>query len=374
MTIAQIETFDVVYPVVGHFKFFSRPQGRAMGRPTVVVKVTSDDGTIGWGQAVPSPRWSYETPESVKSTIDVYLAPALIGRDPTDVDAIHTLMNAEIAPSFSTGQPIAKAAIDTALFDLNGRMTNRSIAEQLGRTSLRQISLSWTINPASLDAVPAEVELALSRGYSSFNVKVGPHVPSDLELCRLVRQLAPQAHLWADANGGYEESAALEMLSKLADLGFAALEQPVPANRLASYQRLKRSGSLPILMDEGVVSATDLEEFVGLDLLDGVAMKLSRCGGFREGARMMSIIERHDLLFFGSGLTDPDISLAASLAFFGAFQLAHPAALNAPQFLSGSIVQTAFIVENGALNVPVGHGLGISIDEARIPKNSGLVQ
>jgi L-alanine-DL-glutamate epimerase-like enolase superfamily enzyme len=105
-----------------------------------------------------------------------------------------------------------------------------------------------------------------------------------------------------------------------------------------------------------------------------VAMKLSRCGGFQEGARMMSIIERHDLLFFGSGLTDPDISLAASLAFFGAFQLAHPAALNAPQFLSGSIVQTAFIVENGALNVPVGHGLGISIDEARIPKNSGLVQ
>ena len=68
--IANIETFPLNYPTVGRFKFFEGPQGRPMGRPAVLVKITADDGTTGWGQSVPTPRWSYETVESVLSTID----------------------------------------------------------------------------------------------------------------------------------------------------------------------------------------------------------------------------------------------------------------------------------------------------------------
>src|SRR4051794_5174747 len=105
--IDRVETFDVVYPVAGWFKFFERPAGRPPGRATVVVKVTAE-GTAGWGQCVPSPRWSYETPETARSTIDLYLAPELVGRDPFDLPGLHAAMNRAIAPSFSTGQPIAK--------------------------------------------------------------------------------------------------------------------------------------------------------------------------------------------------------------------------------------------------------------------------
>src|SRR5690606_24321716 len=111
------------------------------------------------------------------------------------------------------------------------------------------------------------------------------------------------------------------------------------------YQRLRRQRALPILMDEPIVSRTDLEEFHHLGLLDGVAMKVSRCGGLSEAASLLDYMEQEGLLFYASGLTDPDLSLAASLLLFGAYDLSSPAALNGPQFLSGSILKAPLRVE-----------------------------
>ena len=79
------------------------------------MKITAGDGTVGWGQSVPAPRWSYETLETVNTTIRLHLAPELIGRDPSDLEGIRAVMEHAIAPSFSTGQPICKAGIDLAL-------------------------------------------------------------------------------------------------------------------------------------------------------------------------------------------------------------------------------------------------------------------
>lgn len=363
MKIQRVETFAVTYPTEGRFKFFARPAGLPPGRPTVVVKVTADGGRVGWGQAVPSPRWSYETPETVQSTIDLYLAPELIGRDPHDLDGLHAAMNRSIAPSFSTGQPIAKAGIDLALHDLVGRAAGQSLAERWGRRGVDRVALSWTLNVPTLDEVGPQVELARGRGYRSFNVKVAPDPAFDVELCRLVRGLAPDAFLWADANGGYNEEAAREVAPELAALGFAALEQPLPPNRLTGYQRLKKQGALPILMDEGIVSRADLEEFLKLGALDGIAMKVARCGGLTEAARILELVEQEGLFWLGSGLTDPDLALAASLALFGAFGLPYPAALNGPQFLRSTILQQPLQPADGCLRVPTGPGLGADIRE-----------
>jgi L-alanine-DL-glutamate epimerase-like enolase superfamily enzyme len=204
------------------------------------------------------------------------------------------------------------------------------------------------------------------RGYRHFNVKVAPDPVFDLELCRKVRQLVPDGFLWADANGGYDEATALAIAPKLADIGVPVLEQPLPANRLGGYQRLKRQGAIPIVMDEGVVSSVELEEFIRLDLLDGVAMKPARCGGLTEARRQIEMLLNEGLIFLGSGLTDPDLSLAASLLLYGAYDLQTPAALNGPQFLSGSLLTTEFQVTDGRVAVPTGPGLGVEVDVARL--------
>jgi len=397
--ITKIETFPVMYPTVGRFKFLEGPRGEPRGRPTVVVKITAEDGSVGWGQSVPSHRWSYETVETVLSTLDRYIVPVLIGMDPFDFDGIHAAMNRIIAPGFSTGQPICKAGVDLALHDLTGRLLHRSAAaawparghqEDLptapagwhglaqapereretgsARPSRDRILLSWTLNPRNLNEIEGLIEEGRRRGYRNFNVKVAPDLKFDVEMCRIAKRLAPEGFLWADANGGYDEAAALEAAPKLADIGVAVLEQPLPANRLEGYRRLKQQAALPILMDEGIVSSVELEEFIKLRLLDGVAMKPARCGGLAECRRQIEIVLREGLIFLGSGLSDPDLALAGSLILYGAYGLAYPAALNGCQFLQGSILAQPFEVHNGILDVPTGPGLGAQVDEAKIPQ------
>jgi L-alanine-DL-glutamate epimerase-like enolase superfamily enzyme len=368
--IARIETFPIRYPTVGRFKFFEGAKGQPPGRAAVLVKVTADDGTVGWGQSVPVPRWSYETLESVDTSIRLHLAPELVGLDPFDIDGVHAVMNHTIAPSFSTGQPICKAGVDLALHDLTGRLKGEPVAARWNRRGRGRdrLTLSWTLNPRTLDEVEDLVATGRARGYKNFNVKVAPDPNFDLGLCRLVKRLVPDGFLWADANGGYDEAAALAVAPKLADLGVPVLEQPLPANRLGGYKRLKQQGALPIVMDEGIVSSVELAEFHRLGLLDGVAMKPARCGGLTEARRQIEFLRDAGLMFLGSGLTDPDVSLAASLALYGAYDLAYPAALNGPQFLDGSILKQPFVVNDGTLAVPDGPGLGVAVDESLIAR------
>lgn len=364
--IARVETFRVTYPIRGEFKFFAGPAGQARGRATLLVKVTADDGSCGWGQCVPSPRWSYETLESAESAIRLYLAPEIAGLDVFDFAAVHAAMNRAIAPAFSTGQPIAKAGVDLAIFDLTGKLLHRSPAQRWGHAEATEIELSWTLNPRSLEELESQMADGHAAGYRHFNLKVAPDAAFDLLAVRRLRALAPRATVWVDANGGYDVDQALAAAPGFADAGALAFEQPVAANRLSGLARLKRQGALPIVLDEPLASLTDLEEFTRLDLLDGAAIKVSRCGGLTEAQRMAEFLRDRGLLFLGSGLTDPDVSLAATVSLFAAYGLKYPAALNGPQFLRGSVLLAPLDVRQARIAAPTGPGLGVDVDERKL--------
>lgn len=359
--IQRVEAIPATYPVTAFFRFFPKPE-----RPTVLVKVVLEDGLVGWGQSVPIPTWSYETPASVESTIRDYLAPALLGSNPLDLAGAHQRMNKAIAPSFSTGMPIAKAGIDLALHDIAGKLAGLSLPELWGRKPLETIPLSWTVNVREISEAEKLVAQGRALGYRHFNLKVAPDPRFDVELAKTVRRLAPDCFLWADANGGYDPATALAVTPKLADAGVDVLEQPVAASRLSAFADLKRQGALPILMDEGIVSSAELIEFIRLGLLDGVAMKPARTAGLWDARKQVQILEEAGLLFLGSGLTDPDVSLAASLQLYAAHGLRFPAALNGKQFLRGSVLQSPIVVKDGAAQVPAGAGLGVDVDESKV--------
>ena len=365
VTIDRVELFALRYPMTGYFKFFTGAHGSA-GRAAVIVKLTATDGTIGWGQSVPIAKWSYETLETALVVMRDYYTPVLLGRDPTDLDGAHTAMDGAIAPGFSTGMPISRAGIDIALHDLTGKLRGQSLAELWGRPRGGPITLSWTVNVRALDEVEQVVAAGRERGYGHFNIKVAPDPDFDVALATAVRRLAPDAFLWADANGGYDPDTALAAAPRLADAGVDVLEAPLRPNRISGYRALHAQRALPILMDEGVVSPTDLDEFRRLDMLDGVAMKPARCGGLLSNRRQVELCIDHGLIWLGSGLTDPDISLAATLALYSAYGLERPAALNGPQFLTADVLATPLRIEGGVAHVPEGVGLGIDVDEAKL--------
>jgi L-alanine-DL-glutamate epimerase-like enolase superfamily enzyme len=367
MRISRIEVFPILYPMVGRFKFFEGPEGSPTGRSAAVVKITAEDGTVGWGQSLPIPKWSYETRESVTSTIRSYLAPELIGHNALDIEGAHAIMNRNIAPSFSTGAPMAKAGVDIALHDLVGKLMNQPLAALWGRPEGGSITLSWTCNPARMEDLDALIAEGLRRGYKNFNVKVSPDPKFDLELCRRVKAAVPNGFLWADANGGYDLPTALDVAPKLADVGVDVLEQPIASNRLSGYRELKKQGALPILLDEGVVSPVDVVEAIALELADGIVMKPARSAGLLPSKRQWEIAQDAGMMILGSGLTDPDMSLAATLALFGAFKYTLPAALNGPQFVNATVLKTPLTPRPDAtIAVPTGPGLGIEVDEAKV--------
>jgi len=360
--IESLQVFALRYPMTGHFKFFTGPHG-AKGRASVLVKITTADGRVGWGQSVPIARWSYETLETVEVVLREYFGPQLLGHEAEDLDGAHAKLGAVIADGFSSGMPIARAGIDLALHDLAGKRLGKSVAELWGREAGGPLRLSWTVNPRALEETEALVAEGRRRGYRDFNIKVAPNPEFDLELARAVRALAPDAFLWADANGGYAPETALAVAPKLAEAGVDVFEAPIKPNQIEGYQALKKQAALPILMDEGVVSPVELREFIRLGMLDGVAMKPSRCGGLLSARRQIELLEREGLMWLGSGLTDPDLSLAATLLLYGAYGLEKPAALNGPQFLTASLLKEPLEVVDGALTPPAGPGLGVEVDE-----------
>jgi len=365
--ISRINLFAVRYPTKGYFKFFTGPRG-TYGRAAVLVKMTAGDGTLGWGQSIPSPLWSYETLETATIVLRDYLAPALIGRNPLDIESAHRAMDRALAPGFSTAMPIARSGLDMALHDLAGKLRKQSLSQMWHRPRGGAVKLSWTVNARTLSEAETVIDAGYKRGYSNFNIKVAPDPEFDVGLAKLVRRRAPEAFLWADANGGYDQATAMAVAPKLADAGVDVLEAPLRPNRISGYQALKKQGALPILMDEGVVSPVDLSEFIRLKMLDGVAMKPSRCGGLMPAKRQIEILMGAGLMWLGSGLTDPDISMAAALALYGAFGLKQPAALNGPQFLTADVLAKPLDIKNGSAAVPSGPGLGVDVDESKVVK------
>ncbi len=360
ITKIEIGRFD--YAVAGEFKFFKPDADGRVRRPSVLVRLTDETGTEGWGQSVPVPTWTYETVESVLTTLEHYLAPVVLGRDPADFAGLHAAMNTAIRPAFSVGQPLAKAAFDLACHDLVGRQRGVPAWQLFGPPAKAHdtLTLSWTV--ASPDRAVVERQLAegRARGYRNFNIKVGaPQTAEyDLALARLVRAFAPDGFLWADANTGYTPAEALAMAPRLRDAGVDVLESPLPPTQIRGYQALRRQRALPILMDEGIVGPEVATEFIALNMLDGIAMKPARNAGLWPSVQIVRELQQHGLMVLGSGLTDPDFSLLGAAHLFAWSGITRPSALNGPQFLAERLCADLMPAAD-VLRLPTAPGLGI---------------
>ena len=363
--IVKVEVGRYSYNFVGEFKFFKPDADGVVRRPSILVRLTDADGNQGWGQGVPVPTWTYETTESVETTISNYLAPAILGADPADMADIHYRMHKAIMPGLTVGMPLAKAAVDTACYDLVGKQTDQRVVDLLGGPIVDSLTLNWTINSLDLAVIEQQLQEGKDRGYDHYTIKVGPPQAKkfDIELVTTVRDFAPDSFLWVDANTSYSLDDALEMAPKFADLGVQAFESPMAPTRIRAYQHLKKQGALPIYMDEGIIAPEPLREYIALGMLDGVTMKPGRCAGIYPSQRIVEIVRANGLKLLGSGLSDPDIALAAAVHVYAWAGMTAPCALNGPQFLAESIATNNFIPKTGTINLPDGPGLGLEYSD-----------
>ena len=147
MKIASLETFVLEFPFRSPFLIAGGVAGHP-GQPSarVFVRLATTDGAVGWGEATPTPRWTYETTETIVSTLTKYLAPAVKDIDVWNFDALHRAMDRAISPGVTTGSPLAKSAIDVAAHDALGRALGVPVCQLLGGRRRTSFDLSWMIS------------------------------------------------------------------------------------------------------------------------------------------------------------------------------------------------------------------------------------
>jgi muconate cycloisomerase len=374
MQIDAVDVFVIRLPAIRDFTISGGSVATSSGTlPRVLTRITAA-GEVGWGEATPTPAWSYETTESITSTIRSYLAPALLGEPAWNIDRAHATMDHAIHDGVTTGAPIAKSAIDMALHDLVGRILGVSVGQLWGQRRVDEIPLAWIVSAHGAEAAAEETLAGHNVGYRAFKIKLGIGSPGD-DVARVaaVRAAAPDANIWADANRAYSSAEAIRLSRRLDDLGVDVLEQPLRANDPLGSARLREVSPVPIALDESLVHPVDLTTAARLGALDLAVAKVQRSAGLHRSRRLCALAEDLGLGILGSGLTDSALGFAASLHLFAAFGLTYPADLNGPQFIeSPYLAGDDPVVVGGVARVPTGPGLGVEIDEKAVRRLSAL--
>jgi muconate cycloisomerase len=365
--IQRIEVFLVRLPLKA-IVTLARGVSRTLeeGKQVVLVKMTADDGTVGWGEAGPSRRWSAETTHSCRTSIESYLAPVLVGRDPFDLAGLHAAMNAELAPGLDPGQPIAKAALDLAAHDLICKKLGINLQSWLGAKRSDRIELSWLVSATDIEATAKSTQAGLDEGYRAFKVKVGHEPRLDLERVKAVLQVAKDCTVWVDANQGYTLEAALQAAQGFERLGIELFEQPVPMSDFHGMKKLLSATRMTIVLDEAAMGLPLVIELLRRASVEALVIKVNKTGGIYYARQFCDLARNAGLRLIGSGLMDAPIGFAASVHLFAAYGIDYPCDLNGPQHIAGDYLAEPLPRQGRFALVPQRPGIGVVMDEAKI--------
>lgn len=232
------------------------------------------DGLEGLGEAAPVRYYGQSQGTCLRALRR--MAKILRGRAPFDLEAIL----AELRAKFPN-EPSAIAALDIALHDLLGKKLRLPLWKYWGLDPRQTPRTSFTIGIDTLEKVVAKV--AEAERYPVLKIKVG--VAGDLEIMREVRRLAPKKTLRVDANCGWTVKETIAKAKMLEKLGVEFIEQPIPPGNNAALKRIKNAIGLPLMTDESSLVPEDVPALRGC--VDGINIKLVKCGGLRAGMQMI---------------------------------------------------------------------------------------
>ena len=314
----------------------------------VWVRVIDDDGAEGWGEAAPS-RFYGETTETVIAALD-RLAVVLHGANAWSLDAIEAEMHAVLRFNAS-----AKSAVSAALHDLAAKRLGVPLYRMLGLDPARAPRSSYTI-PITTDDDALRRALEDAAQYPILKVKLGG--PRDADTIAGVRASAPEKILRVDANAAWTPKHALHMIDVLLDYDVEFVEQPVAAHDIDGLRFVRERSPLAIIADESCMVATDIPRLVGA--VDGINLKLAKCGGLREAMKIIATARAHDMSVMCGCMVESSLGITAA---------AHLAPLLDHADLDGAalLARDPFVgasIGGGAVVVPNSPGLGVRLRDA----------
>lgn len=334
----------------------------------VLVHVKLQNGVDGFGEAATlgGPRWSEESVESIKATIDNYLAPAILGGRAD----LFVSMEARMAAAAKRNNA-AKAAIETALFDAVGKTWGLPVSSLLGGANIDRFPVLWTLASGDVEQEIVEAEEKLARRlHRTFKVKIGAETPESdfVRLQKLTSALGDRAGFIVDVNQAWNESVSMRMLPRLAEIGIKLVEQPVPAWNVPALARLRAiPGAPPLLADECIFDQHDMLAVAAAAAADAVSLKLVKHGGLLNLKRVGAIAEAAGIGLYGGCLLESSVGAAAHLQAFATFQnVAWGVEHFGPQILTSDLVLNPLKFEDFNVFLPEGPGIGVEVDQEKV--------
>lgn len=264
----------------------------------VIVRITDDDGTEGYGEAAPN-RYYGESVSTVIAALGQFRA-VIERADPFSLESVESQLNRSLR-----GNASAKSAVSSALHDLIGKKLGLPVYRLWGLDSSRLPESSFTIAIAENEELERRVTEA--RDYPILKIKLGTE--RDMEIVMIVREAAPNKRLRVDANAAWTAKHAVRMSDFLAEHGVEMIEQPVPANDIEGLRFVRERARLPIFADESCLVATDVARLAGA--VDGINIKLAKCGSLREALRMVHAARALDMQVMAGCMIESSLGISA---------------------------------------------------------------
>lgn len=353
MRIDSVRTERFSLPLLAPFQTSA---GYVERRDLALVRISTDEGQSGTGEVTPLPQYDGITVSQAASALNDPLVQALFGMEIDET--------ANLLPELRERLPRCSfAALEAALIDLEARLLGLPMADVLQSERSESLIVNAVIAAESADEIATAAQKVLDGGYQTVKLKVG--FANDVWRVSALREaLGYGVRIRLDANGAWWAGEAVQKIADLLEFGIELIEQPVKADDLPGMNRVRDSLNVPIVADEGVRSAEDVQLHIEQGACDGIAIKLAPTGGLTAAREMADLAAKAGLFTIVTSALDGPVGLATGAHFAATVadnDLAH--GLGTAELLDPSVVPDWLQAANGRIMIPdlPGHGVDYAI-------------
>lgn len=308
---------------------------------TVMVRLIDESGLEGWGEAAPT-KFYGETTDTVIGALKTY--GTILPDDPFRIE------DAELGwLTLLKRNPAARVALSTALHDLAGKKLGIPLYQLWGLDPAKAPRSTFTIGIDTPEKITLKVKEAAQ--YPILKIKLGSD--RDLEILKTIRD-ATDREIRVDANCGWNVKHTIRMLPVLKEFGVTVLEQPLPPRQLDGMEQIRRQADIPLIADEDCETASDIPSLLGK--VDGINIKLAKCGSLREALRMIALARAHGLMVMVGCMIESSLAITAAAHLTPLVDIVD---LDGAALLAGDPFAGATI-DGGQVRLPTGPGLGVT--------------
>jgi o-succinylbenzoate synthase len=360
MKISRIELIEIRMPLV---HFFETSFGRTYERRIILARVEDNEGNEGWGEctAGETPSYCEEWTDGCWAVLKEILSPMILGKEIESAAQIWDLMKR------ARGNRMAKATLETAVWDLEAKRLNVPLWTHLGGVR-REIDCGVSIGiQDSVEQLFEKIETELNAGYKRIKIKIAPGW--DYEIIEKVRTRFGDIPLMGDANSAYSLRD-IELFRRMDEFDLMMFEQPLAHDDIFDHAKLQQAINTPVCLDESIHSGEDARTAIELAACKIINVKLGRVGGHAEARRVEKIARENSIPVWCGGMLESGIGRAHNIAMstLEGFTLPGDVSASKRYWQEDIIEPSVEVTRQGIIIAPEKEGIGFDVKRDRINK------